>query len=172
MDAGWGLQLTRRHRNRRKPKIKLGIFSRARSVKRARSPKRRGELRGLTIGGHGVVAGGVGNLGSTVSTSLGTLTFVRNGQISSVTACNGGSSAVKLRAGCPSAETRGAEAPLVAPPPPGSPRPRRRGRPQPLAAEFVGTEPAPHPTYMVFPGPRGPGEAAGAVWGGSGGGRN
>ena len=122
----------------------------------------------------------------------GTLTFVRNGQISSVTACNGSSSAVKLRAGCPSAETRGAkaplaalkrrgppsaetrgaEAPLVAPPPPSSPRPWKRGLLQPLAGEFVGTGPAPHPTYMVFPGPRGPGDAAGAVWGGSGGGRN
>ena len=115
--------------------------------------------------------------------------FVRNAQNSSVTAYNGGHCAVKLRAGCPSAETRGAkaplaalkrrappsaetrgaEAPLVAPPPPTSPRPRRRGLPQPLAAEFVGTESAPHPTYMVFPGPRGPEEAAGAVWGGSGG---
>ena len=30
--------------------------------------KERGELRGLTLGGHGVVAGGVGDLGSTVST--------------------------------------------------------------------------------------------------------
>ena len=61
---------------------------------------------------------------------------------------------------------------LVAPPPPTSPRPRRWGLPQPLADEFVGTESAPHPTYMVFPGPHGPGDVAGAVWGGSGGGRN
>ena len=45
-----------------------GHFFARKSEHGTRSLRRRGELRGLTVGGHGVVAGGVGDLGSTVST--------------------------------------------------------------------------------------------------------